>query len=72
MELTSTTLTLPQVMTWASYLPYTIVGSGDTYTATLNLATGVVSELTVSNTRHDMFCPGARAARRIRTVCRQT
>ncbi len=30
-----------------------------TQTAILNLATGAVSSATVSNTAHDMFCPGA-------------
>ena len=30
-----------------------------TQTALLNLATGVVTQSTVSNTAHDMFCPGA-------------
>jgi galactose oxidase len=30
-----------------------------TQTAILNLATGTVSSATVSNTAHDMFCPGA-------------
>lgn len=33
---------------------------GLTYTAELDLTTGVVSEVVVTNTQHDMFCPGAR------------
>jgi len=33
---------------------------GLTYTAELDLATGAVSEVVVTNTQHDMFCPGAR------------
>lgn len=32
--------------------------SGRTYTLTYNPATGVASEVLVSNTGHDMFCPG--------------
>jgi len=32
---------------------------GLTYTAELDLTTGVVSEVVVTNTQHDMFCPGA-------------
>ncbi len=31
----------------------------NTYTAILNLATGTVTESNVTNTAHDMFCPGA-------------
>ena len=34
---------------------------GNTYTATLDLKTLAVSELDVTNTHHDMFCPGAYA-----------
>ena len=33
---------------------------GLTYTSELDLATGAVSEVVVTNTQHDMFCPGAR------------
>ena len=32
---------------------------GLTYTSTLDLASNAVSEVVVTQTRHDMFCPGA-------------
>ena len=60
----------PQLLLWSSYQP--LVGSsspgatevpvrvsGDTCTATLDLTTGQVSDLKVTNTKHDMFCSGA-------------
>lgn len=33
-------------------------GNGQTVTATYNILTGIVSQSTVTNTQHDMFCPG--------------
>jgi galactose oxidase len=33
-------------------------GVGQTQTAILNLNTGAVSQVTITNTNHDMFCPG--------------
>ena len=50
------------ILTWSAYLPYDWNGNwygiGRTQTATLNPATGAVSSRTVSETGHDMFCPG--------------
>jgi galactose oxidase len=47
-----------RVLTWASYRSDNFGGNGLTYTATYNPSTGAVSQRTVSNTGHDMFCPG--------------
>ncbi|HET9142721.1 discoidin domain-containing protein [Actinophytocola sp.] len=48
-----------RLLTWSAYAPYTFSGgSGQTVTATLNLADGTVSQRTVTETGHDMFCPG--------------
>lgn len=47
-----------KIVTFASYRVNQFGGSGNTYTATFDPATGLVSERNVVNTQHDMFCPG--------------
>ena len=49
-----------QVLTWSAYARDNFAAgrSAQTVTATLNVATGAVSEAIVTNTNHDMFCPG--------------
>jgi galactose oxidase len=47
-----------KIVTFASYEVNTFGGSGNTYTATYDPATGIVTERDVVNTDHDMFCPG--------------
>lgn len=49
-----------RVLTWASYVADNagLAGQGKTESATVDIATGVVSARTISNTGHDMFCPG--------------
>lgn len=49
-----------KVLTWSSFAPDTFSGGsgGDTETATYDPSTSVVSQRTISNTNHDMFCPG--------------
>ena len=47
-----------KVLTFASYKVNTYSGSGNTITATYDPVTGIVSERDVTNTKHDMFCPG--------------
>jgi galactose oxidase len=48
-----------KLLTWSAYSNTTFGGAnGKTQTAILDLNTGVVTPLTVSNTGHDMFCPG--------------
>ena len=50
-----------KVLAWSSYSPNTFTGnpgSGFTVTATYDPVAGVVSQRTVTNTQHDMFCPG--------------
>src|SRR5262249_39794892 len=47
-----------KLLTWSSYDPYNYGGGGKTVTATLNLTNGTVSQRTVTETGHDMFCPG--------------
>ena len=48
-----------KLLTWSSTGPTTYGGGGGyTHTAILDLATGSVSQQTVSNTGHDMFCTG--------------
>jgi galactose oxidase len=47
-----------KLLTWSSADPYNFGGGGKTYTATLNPTTGVVSQRLVTETGHDMFCPG--------------
>ena len=48
-----------KLLTWSAY-SNTNYGrdTGKTQTAILDLNTGVVTPLTVSHTKHDMFCPG--------------
>ncbi|KAI9845578.1 MAG: hypothetical protein M1837_004675 [Sclerophora amabilis] len=49
------------VVLWSSYKATDFnggSGSGLTLTTTFNPATGAVPQRSVSNTRHDMFCPG--------------
>jgi galactose oxidase len=49
-----------KVLTWSAWLPNDFNGSSGakTVTATYDPATGVVTQREVSNTQHDMFCPG--------------
>lgn len=49
-----------KVLVWSSYAPGTYTGGsgGMTQTATYDPASGIVSQRTVTNTQHDMFCPG--------------
>jgi galactose oxidase len=47
-----------KVLTWSANAPATYGGSGQTVTATYDPATGVVTQRTVTETGHDMFCPG--------------
>ncbi|KAL9029978.1 MAG: hypothetical protein Q9196_001844 [Gyalolechia fulgens] len=50
-----------KVLMWASYKPLDFSGgsgSGTTYTAIYDPAAGTVSQRIVTNTQHDMFCPG--------------
>ncbi|MER6573177.1 discoidin domain-containing protein [Streptomyces sp. NPDC001093] len=48
-----------KLLTWSSFKPYDFVGgSGYTQTAIMDLTTGQVTQRTISNTKHDMFCPG--------------
>ena len=49
-----------KILTWSSYAANSFTGGpgGFTLTATYDPATGTVSQRTVSNTHHDMFCPG--------------
>jgi galactose oxidase len=57
----STAALLPgnKLLTWSANIAYDYGGDNRrTQTAILDLNTGVVTPLTVSNTMHDMFCPG--------------
>jgi galactose oxidase len=48
-----------KLLTWSAYSNTNFGGSrGYTQTAILDLKTGLVTPLRVSNTMHDMFCPG--------------
>ncbi|MGN7253085.1 galactose oxidase-like domain-containing protein [Arthrobacter sp. SAFR-014] len=48
-----------RLLTWSAYSATTFGGApGFTQTSILDLATGAVSQSEVSNTGHDMFCPG--------------
>ncbi|KAL8757549.1 MAG: hypothetical protein Q9184_004178, partial [Pyrenodesmia sp. 2 TL-2023] len=50
-----------KVLMWSSYKPFDFGSWGSSYTtqtATYDPATGTVSQRTVTNTQHDMFCPG--------------
>ena len=48
------------VLTWSSYASDTFVGGtgSKTVTSIYNPSTGVVTQRVVTNTQHDMFCPG--------------
>ena len=49
------------LLTWSSFLPEQFTGdtgTGYTLTSTYNPTTGLVTQRNVSNTQHDMFCPG--------------
>ena len=49
-----------KLLTWSSYAPDVFTGNngGQTFTSTYDPATGIVSQRIVTNTGHDMFCPG--------------
>lgn len=48
-----------RMLTWSAYLANNFGGNnGRTQTAILDLNTGVITSRQVSNTGHDMFCPG--------------
>ena len=49
-----------KILTWSAYAPDTFSGGvgGRTVTATYDPATGVVTQRMVTETGHDMFCPG--------------
>jgi galactose oxidase len=47
-----------KILTWASYDPFTFGSTGKTVTATYTPSAGTVTQRTVTETGHDMFCPG--------------
>ncbi|MGE5830277.1 MAG: discoidin domain-containing protein [Micromonosporaceae bacterium] len=49
-----------RLLTWSAYLPnnFTSSGQGQTQTAIFDPLTAIVNQSTVSNTQHEMFCPG--------------
>jgi len=48
-----------KILTWSAFQTDTFNGgSGRTVTATYDPKTGVVTQRTITNTGHDMFCPG--------------
>ncbi|MEV6599885.1 discoidin domain-containing protein [Actinoplanes sp. NPDC051346] len=48
-----------KILTWSAFARDTFAGgSGRTVTATYDPSTGVVTQRTVTETGHDMFCPG--------------
>ena len=48
-----------KILTWSAFAPDAFSGGrGRTMTATYDPATGVVTQRTVTETGHDMFCPG--------------
>lgn len=47
-----------KMLLWSSYAPNTFGKGGLTQTATYDPTTGIVSQMTVTNTGHDMFCEG--------------
>jgi galactose oxidase len=48
-----------KVIAWSSFAPDTFSGNGgQTVTATYDPASGIVSQRVITNTGHDMFCPG--------------
>ena len=53
-------LTLAQLLVWASYMPFTYLGRGNTITGMLDLTSNTVTQANITNTKHDMFCPGTR------------
>lgn len=51
-----------KILTWSSFSPVTFGGAnGITITATYDPTSGTVSQRTIVNTGHDMFCPGISA-----------
>jgi galactose oxidase len=47
------------VLAWSAAFPYDYIGgTGQTQTAILNVSNGTVGKRTVTETQHDMFCPG--------------
>lgn len=46
------------VLAWSSYRPKAYGGTGQTVTATYYPSNASVTEATITNTEHDMFCPG--------------
>lgn len=50
-----------KLLLWSSYAPNTFGKGGLTQTATYDPTSGVVSQRTVTNTGHDMFCEGLSA-----------
>src|SRR6476619_5526499 len=47
-----------KVMFWASYARFSYGGTGQTYTDMFDPVTQLVTETLISQTNHDMFCPG--------------
>ena len=49
-----------QLLLWSSFLPNQFSGSstGQTYTTTYDPSTKLVTQYVITNTGHDMFCPG--------------
>jgi galactose oxidase len=49
-----------QVLTWSAdqTTSFQVGRTGQTQTATLTPSSGAVSKMVVTNTKHDMFCPG--------------
>jgi len=50
-----------KVVTWSANAKNNWGGSGQTYTSVLTPSTGAVTDRLVTNTGHDMFCPGISA-----------
>lgn len=50
-----------KLLLWSSYAPNTFGKGGLTQTATYDPTSGIVSQRTVTNTGHDMFCEGLSA-----------
>jgi galactose oxidase len=51
---------IAQVLTWSAYATraFSVGRQAQTVTATLTPGSGAVSKMVVTNTKHDMFCPG--------------
>ncbi|MDB5816668.1 MAG: hypothetical protein JWQ11_308 [Rhizobacter sp.] len=47
-----------KVVMWSAYLPFAFGGVGQTYTTVLDPITQALTNTLVTNTGHDMFCPG--------------